>query len=263
VKGANNVITGKHVAEKAKSLLQMGTIPYVLGGEDPAKGLDCQGLVEWVLRELGMKASYKGTNDMWRNMLAGKGTIEEGVTRLGEIPLGALLFICDYGTVPSGYSDAPDCEHVYIKIEDGLLIHASASNQKVCTRTFADKTIPNGGPTHYGLITGVSYDCEEASEEAETSETETNVTPAAKKWKPLYSGLCFELRCVGDGPREIQMGLNKLGYSLDVDGEFGQLTEETVIKFQIAQGLEADGVVGKDTWAALIKAVNALKTKEG
>jgi hypothetical protein len=28
--------------------------------------------VEWTLRQLRMKASYKGTNDMWRNMLACK-----------------------------------------------------------------------------------------------------------------------------------------------------------------------------------------------
>ena len=139
------MVTGTQVAEKAKSLLLMGTIPYVANGST-IKGMDCQGLVEWVLRELGIKADYRGTNDMWRNMLSEKGTIEEGVSLHGEIPLGSCIFIVVHdGGEPDTYQDAEgNCEHVYIKISEELLIHASQSNQMVCTRTFADKTIPNG-----------------------------------------------------------------------------------------------------------------------
>ena len=36
------------------------------------------------------------------------------------------------------------------------------------------------------------------------------------------------------------------------DGHFGDHTEEAVKAFQTRQGLEADGVVGSGTWAALI-----------
>jgi peptidoglycan hydrolase-like protein with peptidoglycan-binding domain len=87
---------------------------------------------------------------------------------------------------------------------------------------------------------------------------ETEAVPApAKKWKPLYSHLVFREGDMGGGTREIQTGLNRLGYGLNVDGEFGPLTEDAVMQFQITQGLEADGVVGKKTWAALIEAVNA------
>lgn len=38
-----------------------------------------------------------------------------------------------------------------------------------------------------------------------------------------------------------------------VDGEFGQDTEEAVIAFQKKNGLVADGIVGDDTWSALLK----------
>ena len=131
-------VTGQQVANEAKKLkpgiFGLGTIPYVLGGEDPKTGLDCKGLVEYCHRQCGIQMSYKGTNDMWRHMLSEKGTIAEGVSRHGSIPIGALIFICDYNTVPKGYSNTPDCEHVYIKTAKGELVHASASNGKVTTR---------------------------------------------------------------------------------------------------------------------------------
>lgn len=44
------------------------------------------------------------------------------------------------------------------------------------------------------------------------------------------------------------------------DGLFGRVTEEAVMKFQLKAGLEADGLVGRDTRAALdLPAVNAPK----
>jgi peptidoglycan hydrolase-like protein with peptidoglycan-binding domain len=38
-----------------------------------------------------------------------------------------------------------------------------------------------------------------------------------------------------------------------VDGDFGGATERAVMAFQQAQGLDVDGVVGRDTWTALLK----------
>lgn len=39
--------------------------------------------------------------------------------------------------------------------------------------------------------------------------------------------------------------------SLYVDGIFGPLTEEAVIKFQLEHGLSPDGIVGAKTWAVI------------
>lgn len=251
-------VTGQQVANEAKKLkpgiFGLGTIPYVLGGEDPKTGLDCQGLVEYCHRQCGMQMSYKGTNDMWRHMLSEKGTIAEGISRHGSIPIGALIFICDYSVVPKSYTDAPDCEHVYIKTANGELVHASASNGKVTTREFDDKAIPNGGPTHYGLVVGVAYGVENASYNVEIGTDST--LNLKENWSPQYSHLVFKEGSKGGGTREIQTGLSRLGYGLTVDGEFGPLTAAAVIQFQNDHGLKADGIVGRDTWAALILAVS-------
>lgn len=46
---------------------------------------------------------------------------------------------------------------------------------------------------------------------------------------------------------------NRYGYDIDVDGVFGSVeTQPTVIDFQQSRGLSPDGVVGPNTWAALL-----------
>ena len=62
---------------------------------------------------------------------------------------------------------------------------------------------------------------------------------------------------VGDrGPevKRLQQLLNaRTGARLVVDGDFGPATKAAVVAFQAAKGLTVDGVVGKQTWAALRK----------
>ncbi|QOV36135.1 protein kinase [Streptomyces ferrugineus] len=91
-----------------------------------------------------------------------------------------------------------------------------------------------------------------------TSPTETPTTPAEPPWNAqctYYSGT--ELTRHGDKNRrvtQVQCMLDKRGYSLGgagVDGQFGDATLAAVKKFQSAKGLDVDGLVGPDTWAAL------------
>lgn len=62
----------------------------------------------------------------------------------------------------------------------------------------------------------------------------------------------------GAAVEELQERLNAASYrnkkTLEVDGEFGPLTQSQVIRFQMDRGLEPDGEVGPITWAALIEA---------
>lgn len=51
--------------------------------------------------------------------------------------------------------------------------------------------------------------------------------------------------------------LQKILGGLDADGIFGRLTLAAVIAFQKANGLDADGIVGKLTWAELLKEPSA------
>ena len=67
--------------------------------------------------------------------------------------------------------------------------------------------------------------------------------PPDEKTRPVIG-----LGDYGNNVAEVQV---RLGTS--VDGSFGQGTEDAVISFQRTSGLQADGVVGVQTWAALDK----------
>jgi len=56
----------------------------------------------------------------------------------------------------------------------------------------------------------------------------------------------------GSTVRALQHLLNYRGASLTVDGSFGANTETAVRSFQSSRGLGVDGVVGPQTWSALI-----------
>ena len=54
--------------------------------------------------------------------------------------------------------------------------------------------------------------------------------------------------------KTLQRLLNSLFYDCGaVDGIWGKKTNNAVIAFQTDKGLEADGIVGSKTWAALLK----------
>lgn len=56
----------------------------------------------------------------------------------------------------------------------------------------------------------------------------------------------------GEYVKAWQNFLNLNGYACGMaDGIFGALTEAAVIDFQIAHDLEPDGIIGRQTWAAI------------
>lgn len=84
--------------------------------------------------------------------------------------------------------------------------------------------------------------------EPEPDDPEPDPEPTRRKLR-----LIEKPRMQGDDVTELQERLNAHDISCDVDGVFGPATEKAVIKFQEANGLEADGVVREDTWEALLK----------
>ena len=64
--------------------------------------------------------------------------------------------------------------------------------------------------------------------------------------------------CAGPEVKTVQRILYSRGITgendkaLNVDGDFGRSTKAAVVKFQALKWLTADGIVGRDTWAALV-----------
>lgn len=55
----------------------------------------------------------------------------------------------------------------------------------------------------------------------------------------------------GEDVKAVQTALVRSGYIVSIDGAYGKSTAAAVKKFQKAKGLEADGIVGRSTTAAL------------
>lgn len=64
----------------------------------------------------------------------------------------------------------------------------------------------------------------------------------------------------GEPVRTVQYLLRASGHSVTVDGDFGPATEAAVRAFQTAKHLAVDGVVGEQTWSALIVTVRRGST---
>ena len=112
------MVTGEQFAEKAVNGNYIG-IPY--------SKLDCQGFVERVLADCGVRKSngtvydWRGSNSMYRNYYQWRGTISECVKKFGFIPIGALVFTrkTDGGEKEKGYNDGlGNFVHVGIYVGD-------------------------------------------------------------------------------------------------------------------------------------------------
>jgi hypothetical protein len=62
----------------------------------------------------------------------------------------------------------------------------------------------------------------------------------------------------GSDVKQLQEYLEKLGYSLNIDGLFGPITDGLVKQFQTKQKLQVDGIVGPITWGTLQNEVEKL-----
>ncbi|MFR9800475.1 peptidoglycan-binding domain-containing protein [Streptomyces sp. MS06] len=79
-------------------------------------------------------------------------------------------------------------------------------------------------------------------------------TPPATGWPTLKQG------ATGERVKTVQYLLNAHGASLTVDGDFGPATDSAVRSFQSAHGLSVDGIVGTNTWQALVVTVRQGST---
>jgi hypothetical protein len=149
------LVKAQAVADAAVSLLSMGKIPYVLGGESPAHGMDCEGLVQWCVRTAGGESDYSGSNDMWRHDVEWSGTIEQAQSQGKLLPGSALFVVFQNGKEPpkyqgDGYGNAQHCG-VYCGAPNAECVSASSVKMMVGTTTLQQ------GWTHAAWLKQVDY----------------------------------------------------------------------------------------------------------
>lgn len=109
------MITGQHIAETAETSGLIGT---------PYSKLDCQALVEEVLKRAGLKIpNYRGSNHMWRSLVYDRAKTAD-VTPVA----GALAFIVrdDGGEKARGYhDDMKNAAHVAIVIDANTVFEST------------------------------------------------------------------------------------------------------------------------------------------
>ena len=133
------MITAKRFCDQARTGNYIG-IPYTK--------LDCQGFVEKVLSDCGIKKDWRGSNHMWRDALNGKYRI----SNYDVIPAGSWLFVVadDGGEKARGYNDKEgNAKHVGIYLGDNCAIHSTTGGVQF------DMELKRW--THYGLCKYINY----------------------------------------------------------------------------------------------------------
>lgn len=117
--------------------------------------MDCQSFIEAGLKAIGVRKNWRGSNHMWRDALAWKGTVDEALARFGEIPVGAWLFtIKQDGKEPATYTDGINAAHVGCYTGQGLgSVHSTTGGTQ-------DAPFPSSRWTHVGLCKYLDYENE-------------------------------------------------------------------------------------------------------
>ena len=127
------------------------------------------------------------------------------------------------------------------KADKALVGQVDKQNMTV-HRWFANKSCP--GDYLYNLHGQIAKEVNELLADNKTSLQESKVKVEVLKLKKGSKGKNVET---------LQILLNGRGYNCgSVDGSFGSNTLSAVNAFQKANGLEVDGIVGTDTWTALL-----------
>lgn len=131
------MISGKHIADTARTTKLIGT---------PYSKLDCQALVEEILKDAGLHIiNFRGSNHMFRDLVYSRSAV------ISDAPPGSLAFIVrrDGGEKKRGYSDdLGNACHVAIVINDSTVLESTTGGVQYGRKSRF---------THFGLIKDVDY----------------------------------------------------------------------------------------------------------
>lgn len=221
-------------ANLVEQLLLEPRIPYVLGGEKlDHRGIDCQGLIEAIVRKLGGSMSYRGSNDMFRNACSYLAPLKQARSEYRLVP-GAVLFIVRQdGKEPKHYKDKlGNASHVgWFTGGTHEVVHASSSKGAVVRSTLKN------GWTHLGWLKAVDY----SNTEEESFMSETSI---------------LTLGARGEHVQHLQERLMRLDYDVGIrtgaDGIYGKATKAAVEQFQQDHALPVTGDWGHNDELTLL-----------
>lgn len=192
---------------------------------ETAKVHDCVGLIKgylWCDSAEDKTPVYNSAQDLSANGMRDVCTAGGAISKIPEVP-GVLVFMN---------------HHVGVYIGGGYVIEARGHAYGVVKTKLSDRPW-----TSFGYCPYLTYDKETKNETKGEKTVNIELTQLSKGAK-------------GEQVKTIQRLLIAMGYDLGgygADGDFGGKTDAAVRAFQTKKKLECDGIVGKDTWTALLK----------
>lgn len=205
---------------------------------------DCSGLFAWAFKELGGTIAH-GSNSIFKSYCTETGWLEKGKRTDGKaLQPGTAVFTDVNG----------DKTHIGLYIGNGEVIEASGTKAGVIK-----SSVESSKWKCWGELKGVNYQGQEKGQDKKPEEMEKHdpdLLPETTKRPTLRKGNKNKY------VTQMQTILAGLGYNLGIcgiDGEYGTSTEAAVKAFQLDHGLDADGICGPKTWAAL----DAAQSEDG
>ena len=203
---------------------------------------------------------YQGFSGLKQDGIIGQETWDYIVADYEELPVKPVDQYPGYVLRPG--SSGNDVRNMQLKLNNTNPVYTAINYQTVdgkygnnmtnAVRRFQGQF----GLTIDGLIGEMTWNKIVEVSNGVTAQNNTSVSSA-------YPGYVLNTGSQGDSVRFIQSYLNAVSkYTgagwpvLSVDGIYGSMTKQVVKLFQTKFGLKADGIVGKDTWAVIIKQFN-------
>lgn len=185
---------------------------------------DCSGIIK------GIQAGYRADGTVGNLTPDIDITIEKMVAQLEDVKtdvkqggVGEMMFFSDYSHVMT------------VSVKGSEDIESAPSTDGVAEVPIGYQPLKRMGGV--GKLPWVDYS------------DEPTPAPAPKEDEVKYEDLKVVRKgSTGDAVRTVQANVH-----VTVDGEFGPKTDAAVRAFQRRNGLEEDGIVGKNTWRALIE----------
>jgi hypothetical protein len=142
-------ITGIDLTNEALKLVRTPAIPYKPGGRSPEAGMDCSTMIMWLLEKCGGTNLRAGSNKLWTDHAAWRGTLADA-QKQGKLVPGALVLIDD---AKGGSNGTPgEMDHVGVYVSGStVIVHASQSRGGIYPSTLKN------GWTHVMWLEGVGY----------------------------------------------------------------------------------------------------------